>query len=892
MTVRIRALGTFGVDDPVVGAAIGKGRCREALGVLVASRHRALPTAALVAALWDDEPPPTAATMVHGWIRRLRGALGERTIVHDGDGYRLALDPTRVDLWEAEDAAAAGDHRRARVLWAEPVFGPYTERPWARDAVADLSRLADLVGSGPDATGVLAGRPVGRLIGRNRERATLQRALDRERLVTVVGLGGVGKTTLARHVAADRLPVFVADLATGVGSVMGRIADDLGLVATGDDRWDRQAVGSLLRGRGATLVLDGCEHDVDGARHATEWLLEACPDLSILATSRVALGAPGEHVVALLPFADPANRHGDAVALLIERAAELGVELGGADRERLAAICATTGGVPLAIELAVTEAVFGPLGSSGAHRGPGPDPPVAASPAHAVTEAVQHALERLTRSTAVALHRLARFDHGFPPRLLAGVVDEGVSPPAVLHELHGTRLLSVRPRGRLALTDPVRVVLLATDRGGDPLGVAADALGAVVQAVRPDLARPIVSAALDPAVEELPNLLVMLRRLGDAGRAPEALRLATAAGEVWAEAGHWARGAGELSTVLATVTPAGVDDEDGARRCGEAVPVDPLVWAHAVRALGITAATYAALREHHALMARAAAVASDHRAGPLEAHLVFQMTLGAGYGGDMAAATAHLERLHRLAAQLDNEYLRVMIGHLDGLAALVAGDVARAATHCGQTADRLVAMSALADAARVLRTAGLAWAAVDAFDDATAAFKAAEALAVESGSQGTLATIRSDIVELRHRRGDLDRSAVERALESVVAVGNLRAAGVLQMRLGVIDRDPAVLANAVLDLLVTDPARAAVGLAELVAVLPSRHPVQAVAPELAARLREEWGSPLSVTEAAQVDRLCDARDTTSVGTSPQTVDDLRSMLRTLAVRGSALDQPL
>src|SRR5699024_1037818 len=105
-------------------------------------------------------------------------------------------------------------------------------------------------------------------------------------------------------------------------------------------------------------------------------------------------------------------------------------------------------------------------------------------------------------------------------------------------------------------------------------------------------------------------------------------------------------------------------------------------------------------------------------------------------------------------------------------------------------ADRLDALAAPSDAARTLRVAGLAWRTAGRPDAALADLEAAEARARHSGARGTLATIRAEIVELRRERGDLDPQKLRDARTSVLAVGNLRAAGLLGRLIGNAERDP------------------------------------------------------------------------------------------------------
>jgi len=160
-------------------------------------------------------------------------------------------------------------------------------------------------------------------VGREAEMAQVCALLTENRLLTLTGAGGVGKTRLALEVAATVLPKFpagawLADMAplTGPALVPVAVARALGLP-------DQQGVAtmaivtSFIGPRLALLVLDNCEHLLDACAALAEDLLRACPGLTILATSREPLGAAGEAVwrVPSLALA------GEAVELFADRAA-------------------------------------------------------------------------------------------------------------------------------------------------------------------------------------------------------------------------------------------------------------------------------------------------------------------------------------------------------------------------------------------------------------------------------------------------------------------------------------------------------------------------------------------------------------------------------------------
>ncbi|MEV0614018.1 ATPase [Nonomuraea sp. NPDC050404] len=210
------------------------------------------------------------------------------------------------------------------------------------------------------------------LIGRRGELDQIRQSCGRSRLVTLTGVGGVGKSRLALRAAADLRPDFgggawLVELSPLVdGSLLPHaIAEALRLT----DQSTRPMVEVLaehLFGREVLLVLDTCEHLVGSCAGTVSTLLEAVPGLRVLATSRRPLEAPGElvFVVDPLPVPRAGVASGDAVALLAERAAETmpGYDLAAQDQDAVVRLCRRLEGIPLAIELAAARLRDLPVG--------------------------------------------------------------------------------------------------------------------------------------------------------------------------------------------------------------------------------------------------------------------------------------------------------------------------------------------------------------------------------------------------------------------------------------------------------------------------------------------------------------------------------------------------
>ena len=210
------------------------------------------------------------------------------------------------------------------------------------------------------------------LIGRDREASGVARRVEEDRLLTLTGSGGVGKTRLALAVAAEMLERFPGgvwlvelggltrgdDLAASVLSALGGQQESgVNLVAQ---------VSGQLGGERSLLVLDNCEHLIEASAEFVSVLLAANATVTVLATSREPLGVPGEvnwRVPSLeVPPAEPAlavaslTQYG-AVRLFIDRArrARPSFTVTEANAPAVAQICSRLDGIPLALELAAAR---------------------------------------------------------------------------------------------------------------------------------------------------------------------------------------------------------------------------------------------------------------------------------------------------------------------------------------------------------------------------------------------------------------------------------------------------------------------------------------------------------------------------------------------------------
>ncbi|WP_184502927.1 AfsR/SARP family transcriptional regulator [Streptomyces botrytidirepellens] len=220
-------------------------------------------------------------------------------------------------------------------------------------------------GSGSRTTGE-AGRtgglvpPLDAFVGRRADLGAITEAVRQNRLVTVVGPGGVGKTRIALQTADNLREEFpdgiclveLAPLPAGAGPdrLVAAFAEALGVPDSPDWIPQLARLKAALAGKRMLLVVDTCEHVRQGAAHTVDALMRGCSAVTVLATSREALAVPGETAFPLRPLP-----LGEAVELFRARMTAATPDLGWDDATRAsaAAVCRRLDCLPLAIELAV-----------------------------------------------------------------------------------------------------------------------------------------------------------------------------------------------------------------------------------------------------------------------------------------------------------------------------------------------------------------------------------------------------------------------------------------------------------------------------------------------------------------------------------------------------------
>jgi predicted ATPase len=255
-------------------------------------------------------------------------------------------------------------YRRASDVFAELGTVPSEELARLEEQVLLRDSALELVKPERVVLGNLP-TPLSSFVGRAAEIDTVRRLVQEQRLVTLTGPGGVGKTRLAIEAARGLVGqvadgvwlVELADIDDG-DLVPSEVTGTLGMPVAGEDLRDRLV--RHLRGREAVLVVDNCEHLVGSVSELLIVLLTRCPQLRALVTSRQPLGIDGEVIWYTGPLpVEPDERSGtpEAVELFLDRARAVQPSLGLTDETAPLAVevCRHHAGLPLAIELAAAR---------------------------------------------------------------------------------------------------------------------------------------------------------------------------------------------------------------------------------------------------------------------------------------------------------------------------------------------------------------------------------------------------------------------------------------------------------------------------------------------------------------------------------------------------------
>jgi predicted ATPase len=321
--VRITLLGGFVIEHGSERVVVTGAGQRALLFRLALDAPAAVAYRDLAEDLWPDDPPVNTKAALQSIVSRLRTQLPPESIESEPGGYRLQLQRRDVDILHFQDLVAAASAEKAEsaelatqalALWGGDPWLPGEQFAWLREQLQEDRSLAlelggrfsldDPVGSAPPA-------PMTGIVGREPELRAVVSQLEANRLVTIIGTGGAGKTRLAVEAAGLLQPSLVVELApVGRNELWQAILAGVGRqVRSADGAQEslapRERVLEALTGRRLTLVLDNCEHVIDAAASVVTELLTGLAELRILATSREPLGLLGESFVTLGPLGHP-----------------------------------------------------------------------------------------------------------------------------------------------------------------------------------------------------------------------------------------------------------------------------------------------------------------------------------------------------------------------------------------------------------------------------------------------------------------------------------------------------------------------------------------------------------------------------------------------------------
>jgi non-specific serine/threonine protein kinase len=505
----------------------------------------------------------------------------ERGVKRHPHWETVALLTQALGLTEAERADFAGAARQAVLLpTTMPAQGqaPQTGPVRALDIQPGQTKSTNLP------------RVLTSFIGRTREQVTVARLLQEAPLLTLTGAGGCGKTRLAIEVARAVVAAYpdgvclveLAPLADPT-LVAQAVATALGVPEEPGHPW-LSLLAAALQEKHLLLVLDNCEHLVGACAELAGTLLQSCPQLQVLATSREPLRMAGEQVwrVPSLSLPDPRQpapawhlHDAEAVRLFVERARAVQPAFALTEQNAAAAlqVCRRLDGIPLALELAAARLAVLTLEGLAARLDDcfrlltgGSRTALPRQQTLRATMDWSYAL--LAEAERALLRRLAVFAGGWTLEAAEAVcAGQGLDAWLVLDMLAGlvNKSLVVLEEPKAAAGGEGRYRLLETVRqyaqellvaSGETAMVRERHLAwclALAEEAEPALLGAGQRGWLERLETERDNLRAALQWTGESSEVALGLRLASALGRSWELRGHWSEGRGWLEGLLAPV---------------------------------------------------------------------------------------------------------------------------------------------------------------------------------------------------------------------------------------------------------------------------------------------------------------------------------------------------
>lgn len=503
---------------------------------------------ALTDDVWPSDSPDDPRAALQSLVSRLRRSLPPGLVTSTPGGYRLELSRDDVDVTRFQDlVATARQHgdaalaREALTVWSGDPWTPHEGFDWLiRDLWEDRGHAERLAAAGapviPASAPPAIPAAIAELVGRAAELDAIRDRLATDRLVTVIGPGGAGKTTLALESVRGTPDVLVVELAPATpGEVWSALAGAVGhgirlTEATGTvPMTSRERVLDAVSGRDVLVVLDNCEHVIAEAAEVALALLRSAPGLRLLATSREPLGVVGEAFVDLGPL--PALDADELFARRVRSAR--GTAPTPEERAVAENIVQRLDGLPLAIELAAARArtltlaeIDAGLADRFALLSNGPR--LSPNRHRTLRALIDGSWDTLTDAERVALRAAAVFPDGIGSAD-AGAVAAVFDVDAEVFDALVDRSLLVRRDGRFRLLETVREYgldrLRADGAENEYRTRAADVLTTLAARTEGGMRGPALRAGLAWFDANEENLSAALRTRTSAGDRPGARRL-------------------------------------------------------------------------------------------------------------------------------------------------------------------------------------------------------------------------------------------------------------------------------------------------------------------------------------------------------------------------------